>query len=207
LFEFRDFSKMNERTEELYQRLTERYAAGDVPWDDPLPPPEVIDHVAALPVGRAIDLGCGYGRASIYLAGLGWEADGVDFIPEAIVEAALRARHAGVYARFHIGQVTDLGFLAGPYDLAIDVGCCHNMSEEDLMRYADHLGRLIRPDGTFLLFARLREADDEGSSGVYQQLVDRVFTPDFDLERSEVGITDNHGQPAWGSAWYWFRRR
>lgn len=201
---------MNKRTEELYQRLAERYASGDVPWDDPLPPPEVIDHVAALPAGRALDLGCGYGRATIYLAGLAWDVDGIDFIPEAVAESALRARAAGVYARFHVGQVTDLGFLSGPYDLAIDVGCCHNMVVDDLALYRDHLQRLIRPAGTFLLFARLREGDvdaESGPGGVQLDVVNRIFAVGFDLDRAELGSTEVPGQATWRSGWFWFRRR
>lgn len=201
---------MNANRDDLYQRLTERYAAGDVPWDDPLPPPEVIDQVATLAVGRALDLGCGYGRATIYLAGLGWDVDGIDFIPEAIAEAAARARTAGVYARFHICRATDLDFLAGHYDLAIDVGCCHNMGEEELIRYRDQLGRLIRPAGTFLLFARLREEGGEGGDGfrgLRPQAVDQIFAERFQLTRSEYGVTDNPGQSPWRSAWFWFRRR
>jgi cyclopropane fatty-acyl-phospholipid synthase-like methyltransferase len=200
----------NTQTEDLYQRLTERYASGDVPWDDPMPPPEVVDHVGDLPAGRALDLGCGFGRASIYLAGMGWDVDGIDFIPEAAAEAASRAKAAGVYARFHIAQVTDLGFLAGPYDLAIDVGCCHNMAEDELRRYRDQLERLIQPDGTFLLFARLRESgieDEDGFSGLEPSVVDQIFTTGFDLERVEFGSTEVPGQPAWRSAWFWLRRR
>jgi SAM-dependent methyltransferase len=200
---------MNKRTEELYQRLSERYASGDVPWDDSLPPPEIIEHVAGLPAQRALDLGCGYGRATIYLASLGWDVDGVDFIPEAIAGAALRTREAGVYARFHVCQVTDLGFLAGAYDLAIDVGCCHNMDEEDLRKYRDHLQRLIRPNGEFLLFARMRDEDGEpsnGPGGIRRNTVEAVFAEHFELERMELGVTDVPGQTTWRSAWFWFRR-
>lgn len=201
--------KANEDNEELYRRLAERYASGDVPWDDPLPPPEVVDYASSISPGRALDLGCGYGRATIYLAGLGWDVDGVDFIPDATAEAALRARAAGVYARFHIAQATDLDFLGGPYDLAIDVGCCHNMAGEDLVRYRDHLQRLLRPAGVFLLFARLREENDDADSpvrGLRPQSVERLFTNGFDLERAEFGSTEVRGQPAWRSAWFWFRR-
>jgi len=200
---------MNKRTEELYQRLSERYSSGDVPWDDPLPPPEVIEHVVTLPAGRALDLGCGYGRATIYLASLGWDVDGVDFIPAAITGAALRARDAGIYARFHLCQVTDLDFMAGAYDLAIDVGCCHNLGNEDLQKYHDHLRRLIRPNGEFLLFARLKEdsaAPDNGPGGIHQAVVESVFSEDFRLDRAELGLTDVPGQPTWRSAWFWFRR-
>ena len=41
---------------------------------------------------RILDLGCGPGRASIYLARLGWQVDGVDFVPQAIATARQRAR-------------------------------------------------------------------------------------------------------------------
>ena len=196
---------VNKHAEELQERLAERYAAGNVPWDDPLPPPEVIEHVSGLPAGRALDLGCGYGRASIYLAGLGWDVDGIDFIAEAAAEAAQRAQAAGVYARFHIGQVTDLDFLAGFYDLAIDVGCCHNMVDDDLARYRNQLERLIRPGGIFLLFARLREEDGSGP-GIRPPMVEKLFTTGFDLERAELGSTEVPGQPVWRSGWFWFRR-
>lgn len=200
---------MNQNSEELYQRLAERYASGDVPWDDPLPPPEIVDHVAALPAQRAIDLGCGYGRATIYLAAKGWDVDGIDFIPQAIAEAARRAKTAGVYARFHLCQATDLDFLAGPYDLAIDVGCCHNMSVDDLQPYQNQLQRLIRTGGDFLLFARLREENgqgDNGPGGLHKLTVETVFADGFSLERVEVGSTDVPGQQTWRSAWFWFRR-
>jgi cyclopropane fatty-acyl-phospholipid synthase-like methyltransferase len=199
----------NKYADELYQRLAERYAEGNVPWDDPLPPPEVVNHTATRPPGRALDLGCGYGRATIYLAGLGWDVDGVDFIAEATAEAAQRARVAGVYARFHIGEVTDLDFLAGPYDLAIDVGCCHNMAEDNLVRYRDQLERLVRPGGTFLLFARLREDNDpeeNAGPGLRPQAVQELFATGFDLERAELGSTEVPGQSVWRSGWFWFRR-
>lgn len=197
---------------DIYERLAERYASGDVPWDDPLPPPEVMEYVPNLAVGRALDLGCGFGRASIYLAGLGWDVDGVDFIPEAIAEAARRAKAAGRYARFHISPVTDLAYLAGPYDFALDVGCSHNLNEAELASYRDHLCRLIRPAGVFMLFARMRmEGDesgaDDGPGGASQEDLERVLAHCFDLERVEQGYTDVPGQASWASAWFWFRRR
>ncbi len=57
------------RMEQLYR------GGGQVPWDRALPPPEVIALAAELPPGRALDLGCGYGRASIYLAQHGCRCD------------------------------------------------------------------------------------------------------------------------------------
>lgn len=203
---------MQDKADDIYERLAERYASGNVPWDDPLPPPEVMEYVPNLAVGRALDLGCGYGRASIYLAGLGWDVDGVDFIPEAISESARRAKAAGLYVRFHISPVTDLAYLAGPYDFALDVGCSHNLNEDDLVAYCDHLCRLIRRTGTFMLFARMGVTSDEtdeddGPGGASQEALKRIFGRCFDLERVEHGHTEVPGQASWPSAWLWFRRR
>ncbi len=85
-------------------------------------------------------------RASIFLAERGWEADAVDVIPEAITLAEARVDAAGVTARvrLHVGSVTDLGFLAAPYDLAIDVGCMHGLADTDVHVYAAEVARLVQ---------------------------------------------------------------
>jgi SAM-dependent methyltransferase len=96
------------------QKFRERYRTGDVPWDHEQPPPEVIALAEELAPGQALDLGCGYGRASIYLAQRGWTVVGVDFIPEAIDGARARAGAAGVSDRvdFYVASVTRLDFLS-----------------------------------------------------------------------------------------------
>jgi SAM-dependent methyltransferase len=193
----------------IFSQLSSRYEEGRVPWDDPLPPPEVIETTAKLPPGRVLDLGCGYGRASIYLARHHWRVDGVDFIDRAIAEASSRAESAGVSAavHFHIGQVTDLGFLSGPYDLALDVGCMHSLDDDGLRRYRDSLLRLLRPDGLYLLFAHLRDDTAEvPGRGVYEQTIYTIFGPQFTLETVRHGRTQVEDKPAWASAWFWFRR-
>ena len=202
-----------------YQRLADRYASGDVPWDDPLPPPELLDLIPTIQPGRALDLGCGYGRAAIYMASLGWQVDAVDFIPEAIREATERAKKAEVDVRFHISEVTSLDFLSGPYDFALDVGCAHTLDAIDLRRYRDQLHRLLRPGGIFLLFARicngellndnLSPADSDSGdspSGLVVETLTSVFNDGFTLEWFESGLTEMVDQTSWASAWFRFRR-
>lgn len=179
---------------------------GAVPWDRPLPPPEVIAVADELPPGRFLDLGSGYGRASIYLAARGWACDGVDFIAEAVAEATRRAAEAGVAgrARFHVGSVTDLAFLAGPYDLALDVGCMHNLRGDDRLAYAAGVARLVRPGGRYLLFAHAPQGDRHGQT---VEDVRALFAATFDEERTEPGTTTIPNGPTFASAWFWLRRR
>ncbi|RME42928.1 MAG: class I SAM-dependent methyltransferase [Caldilineae bacterium] len=190
-----------------FQRMLERYLSGEIPWDNPLPPPEVLNYVPTLKPGRALDLGCGPGRASIFMAQLGWEVDGVDFIPEAIAMARQRAAEAGVSPRFHVGSVTDLHFLTGPYDLVLDVGCLHGLPEEDLPLYHREVSRLLRPGGQFLLFAHLRAENpppDERPRWLDETRMRRYFDRNFTLQRVEYGTTQVGDNPPWKSAWYWF---
>ncbi|RMG89608.1 MAG: class I SAM-dependent methyltransferase [Chloroflexi bacterium] len=196
--------------------MKQRYEAGDVPWDDPLPPPEVMDMVAKLPAGRALDLGCGYGRSAIYLARHGWQVDAVDFIPAAIAEARRRAKVAGVAGRirFHVASVAELGFLEPFYDLAIDVGCLHALTDEDRVGYRNGLVRLLPAGSWYLLFARLRSPEtavsqtDETNSprGITRDTVLELFGQEFTLVKATEGITHVPDGPSWASGWFWWQR-
>ena len=195
-----------------YQKFAERYADGRIPWDDELPPPEVIDLLVRLPPGRALDLGCGYGRAAIFMAHQGWQVDAVDFVPQAIAGAAARAQAAGVAGRirFHTAPVTDLGFLDGPYDLALDVGCMHALTAVELQAYRDELCRLLQSRAHYLLFVHVRDdtaGDDTDARGLDTATVDSLFAQGFGLEQVKHGLTQVEDRPPWHSAWFWFRRQ
>jgi SAM-dependent methyltransferase len=195
--------------QDIYDRLVDRYESGEVPWGDDLPPPEIMALVEKLPPGRALDLGCGYGRSAIYLAQHGWQVDGVDFISLAIANAISRAEREGVsdHVEFHLGRVTNLNFLQDSFDLAIDVGCMHSLDESDLMRYRDNVYRLLKPDGQYVLFAHLRDdkADVPGR-GIYEETVYELFNSQFTLENVRHGMTQVEDKPPWSSAWFWYRR-
>jgi SAM-dependent methyltransferase len=187
-----------------FERLQERYRQRDLPWDHELPPPEIRAAAERLAPGRVLDLGCGSARASIYLAQGGWEADGVDFVPEAIDLARERVRAAGQEARvrLHIASVTDLSFLQPPYDLAIDVGCLHGLDAEERLAYAAEVARLVRPGGHYLLFAHLHEPGAETTpASMPDGVIETLFTPAFAIVQLERGTTVVAEQQ-WASAWY-----
>lgn len=202
-----------------YERFIERYEMERIPWDDPLPPPEVMELAARIPAGRALDLGCGFGRAAIYLGRQGWSADGIDFVAQAIEEARRRAAEAKLSSkvRFFHAPVTDLHFLQPPYNLAIDVGCMHSFDEGELQAYAAELRRLLVPGAYFLLFAHAYQEtwveidpetgeETERSHGIPEAAIFDLFADGFTLERIERGTTQVEDRPPWPSAWFWFRR-
>lgn len=193
------------------QSFIERYNTGQIPWDNQDPPPELMALAKNLQPGQALDLGSGYGRTSIYLAKRGWHVDGIEFVTQAVEESRQRAKEAGVNhkTRFFVADVTNLTMLQGPYDLAVDIGCMHTLSEPDLEKYRDELKRLIRPGGTYLLFAHLRDPEDEGEEAARwldEKLLNSLFSDGFSLTNSVHGITEVADNPPWPSAWYYFQR-
>src|SRR6267378_7272369 len=98
------------------------YLFGFKPWDTGVPPPELVSVVEGedrFAPGIAIDLGCGTGTNSIYLAQHGWDATGIDFVPRAIKAARRKAAAAGVSPRFMVGDVTRLTDLGVGADYAL----------------------------------------------------------------------------------------
>ena len=115
-------------------------------------PPELERFVASHPPGRALDLGCGTGTNVVYLARHGWDAVGVDFVGRAIAKAWQRARDAAVACTFLVGDAKRLE-VAGPFDLALDMGCLHSIPIGGRAGYAAGLAKAVRSGGTFLLYA------------------------------------------------------
>jgi len=67
---------------------------------------DLSDTVRDLPSGKALDLGCGVGQNSIWLARRGWTVTGVDISQGAIADARVAARNAGVRPVFEAADVT-----------------------------------------------------------------------------------------------------
>ncbi len=179
-----------------------RYLRNKTPWDTNITPPEVMAFIREHPPGRAVDLGCGTGTNAITLALHGWEVTGVDFAPRAIRAARRKARAALVQVDFRVADVTDLGALSGPYDYALDIGCLLALKEEDRMKYASGLARLVRPGGWYMLYAWLPREWRGSLWGISPEEVDSLTGGDFSKYRQVMG--EERGHP---SAWYWFQRR
>lgn len=126
-------------------------------WQRPHPPADLVSLVegpTALPTGRALDLGCGTGTDTTYLASHGWQVTAIDMVPKALAMAERRASAAGVAARFVAGDVTrlpDLDIGEG-YDLVVDFGCFHTLPDDRRAAYVTSVSRVVAEGATLLLY-------------------------------------------------------
>ncbi len=95
-----------------------RYGERELVWTEQ-PNRFLIEQVAALPAARALDLACGEGRNTVWLAARGWEVIGVDFSAVGIEKAARLAAERGVHPQWIVADLLDFQAEAGLYDLVI----------------------------------------------------------------------------------------
>lgn len=185
------------------------YLLGFKPWDSGVTPPElaaVVEGPHRLTPGRALDLGCGTGTNSIYLAQHGWDTTGVDFVPRAIATARKRAAAANVSPRLMVGDVTRLPELGldADFSLLFDLGCFHSVPDASRDGYVRGATALARADATFLMFCFVR-ADKQsrmGPRGVAPTEVAQRFGNGWEV------VSEVKGGPMFGAdaAWYRLRR-
>lgn len=94
---------------------------------------------------RALDFGCGTGRSTRFLRGLGYDVTGVD-IAEPMLAQARERDPGGDYRLVAEGGVGDLE--SGSFDLVLSVFTFDNVPSVDVkVSLFGELGRLLRPQG------------------------------------------------------------
>ena len=94
----------------------ERYSGDELVWTS-RPNQFLVAEVVGLPAGRAVDLACGEGRNSIWLAEQGWEVTGVDFSPVGLAKAKRFANLWGVQITWVESAVENWTPPPGGFDL------------------------------------------------------------------------------------------
>lgn len=132
-----------------HERLAEGEAAHDV-----LQMPWYVTVARLLPdlnKRQVLEIGCGRGDFSIWLAGRYPQAEvtGVDFSETAIATARQRAASSGSGSRFKVEDAEALSFADGSFDYVISCECLEHVPRPEQMALEIH--RILRPGGQFIL--------------------------------------------------------
>jgi SAM-dependent methyltransferase len=150
----------------------DRYRDGELPWDTGRPSTELQKVITRhnLQPCRALEVGCGTGTNSVWLAQQGFEVTGFDLAPLAIQRAEERARDAGISAKFLTASVLDLPDLGGPFGFFFDRGCYHAVRRDGALEYAPAVARQLAPGAYGLvLCGNAREPHEPGPPVVAEE--------------------------------------
>lgn len=161
------------------------YRIGYTPWEGhklPAALTGLVEGAGRVSPGRALDVGCGTGDSSIYLARHGWDVTGVDWATAAVGRARRKAAAAKVSVRFMQADATKLDTygLGTDFRLAVDNGCLHGLSDEGRDAYVRALTAMVPVGGRFIL-AGFLEGKRRGPRGFNQDEVVRRFSAGWEL--------------------------
>lgn len=139
-----------------YRRLRSNGKAGwsetEEAYDEQKSHIQEILGTLCLPFGsKILELGCGAGNITVWLARFGYNVTGIDISPTAIDWARCRAVDEGVDAAFFVGDVLDLSEVEdNTFDLVVDGNCFHCIIGDDRLRFVSEAYRVVKPGGYFI---------------------------------------------------------
>jgi 2-polyprenyl-3-methyl-5-hydroxy-6-metoxy-1,4-benzoquinol methylase len=139
-----------------------RYREKDLVWSEE-PNQFLVEEIADLQPGRALDVACGEGRNAMWLSAHGWRATGVDFSAVAIEKARRMSTERGLDVQW---IVADLGSWEPParsFDLVIVFYL--QVPAEIRRRIYGHMAAGVAPGGTMLVVGHDSQNLTEGYGG------------------------------------------
>ena len=126
-----------------------RYAASpDLVWTGE-PNRFVVEELAPLPPGTALDLAAGEGRNAVWLAANGWRVTAVDFSPVAVERGRRLAEERAVSVRWQVGDVLEYVPPAEAFDVVL-VAYLH-LPAAELTGVLSRARTALAPGGTLLV--------------------------------------------------------
>jgi ubiquinone/menaquinone biosynthesis C-methylase UbiE len=164
-------------------------------WSDIRIPKELKELVTVNKPKNSLELGCGLGRFSSYMAKQGIKATGIDFSSTAIDKAHKRIIDNDQKPTLLVGDVTNLEMILDKFDVSFDIGCFHCLNEDGQQKYVSEVKRLLKPGATHLIWAL-----DSSPIGIKlsPEYIAQTFKNSFQLVKSKPSrrrIASSH--------WYW----
>lgn len=185
-----------------------------LPWAHDHPSRFLDEIAAAEPAGSVLDIGCGGGTDSVYMASQGWDVTALDFVDKALEMTLGRAADAGLSLKTIEADIT-VWEPTGQFDLVLDHGLLHNMDPVRHAAYRERVMRSIRPGGHLVILHWLQRTPDEaqselGPARASREEINAFFSPELVERKFEFEEYDGLPESVGGSmaqAYYWFVRQ
>jgi len=136
-----------------WDQIYRKYPLNTLGWELGKPRPILVEFVekGLVKKGKALDLCCGAGTNTVYLAQNGFEVTGIDISPTALEYAKAKAKKADVAINFSVENFVELPFKDEAFDFVFDMGCFHHVEPEDRQRFIQGVSRVLKQGGMYML--------------------------------------------------------
>ena len=133
------------------EALEKVYKKPNAVWTSTEPPEELVELIKTgeIKPGKVLDVGCGEGFYSIYLASKGFEVTGIDLSENAIKLAKQNAENVGANINFIAMDLEDIDKLNEKFDFILEWAILHHIIPEKRKRYVEKLSKLLNENGKY----------------------------------------------------------
>ena len=135
------------------KRFKERYKTGNIPWDIGKPDFNLIETVTKIPIEscKALDIGCGTGDNSIWLAQKQFQITGTDVSEIAIEKAKEKALKNNAKCTFLVVDFFKSRIEGAPFGFVFDRGCFHTFdSNKERKKFSKNVASNLEKNGLWL---------------------------------------------------------
>ena len=189
----------------IEDRYRERYKSGDTPWDIGRPDFNLTEVVTKKPIlsCKVLDIGCGTGDNSIWLARNRFQVIGTDTSDIALEKAREKASKAGVACDFMLVDFLKNKIEGAPFGFVFDRGCFHSFnSESDRRRFAQNIAAHLEEAGLWLTIVGNADEHRQGPGPPQRSAGDIVLAVELyfeilSLASSHFGSNRPNAPRAW----------
>jgi len=188
-----------------------------VPFFENIPDENLISYFdrGLLKQGKALDVGCGKGRNSFYLAQKGFEVYGVDFSKTSIEMGKQIAKEQSLKVNFLCQSIFDFKGKPESFDFIYDSGCLHHMKPHRRNQYIKTILKYLKSDGYYAMicfnlkgganisdYDVYRDNSMQGGMGFSEYKLKTILEPYFEIiEFREMIESDNKN--VFGKSFLW----
>ena len=135
-----------DRTREI-ESNPQKYLIADSPIGHSAAYDEVMELLNPIKGKRILELGCGRGELSVWLAKHGARVTAIDLGPDLVAAARALARVNAVDCEFRVGNIANLPFDAATFDVVVGFHILHHLTEADVIKTVRECHRVLDAGG------------------------------------------------------------
>lgn len=174
---------VNMRAYSEWDEYYKKYPLDELGWELGKPRPLLVELVKSgvIKIGVALDLCCGAGTNTVYLAQKGFEVSGIDISKTALGMVKQKTKLVRVDIAFLKGSFVDLAFADSIFDFVFDMGCFHHVKVDDRDRFIAGLNRVLKLDGQYMITCFSYKNGPGWNHFTKQQIID-LFSGYFNID-------------------------
>lgn len=146
--------------------------------------PRIIEIFKEHKVKKVLDLGCGSGKHTVYLAEKGLDAYGIDISTEGLKKTEQRLRGENLKANLRAGSIYEkLPYEENLFDAIISIRTINHARIESIRRVIKEIKRTLKPEG--FVFVTTRRKREKEKRLPFKVIAPHTYIP---LDGREKGI-------------------